>query len=220
MAVEVKKIIKALLFSTSEALSQKAILEVFKKYNEQLNKMEDAEGQTKVEVSGKEVREAIRELQLELESLSEVYRIFEEADGFRVVVEPQYADWIRILRNEERMTRLSGAAIETLAIVAYRQPVTRAEVEAIRGVSAESSLTRLAELGLIEISGLADLPGKPRLYRTTEAFLKLCGLTSLKELPTVGVLPNQVINYFVKEVQEEKPGDAEVGLAEEMLQVE
>lgn len=219
MAVHLKKIIKALLFSTSEALSEGIILDVFKKYNDCLDSMTEGEqeGQEKIKINSKIIRGLIQEIKEDLEKEGEVYRVLEEADGFALVVDPQYADWVRLLRDEERGVKLSNAGLETLAIVAYRQPVTRVEIEAIRGVSAESSLTRLMDLGLIEISGLADLPGKPRLYGTTKAFLKFCGLPSLEALPTQGILPEQVISHFVKEVQGKKPGDAEVGLAEEFL---
>jgi segregation and condensation protein B len=108
--------------------------------------------------------------------------------GYQLVSKPQHGPYIRKLLQIKRSKRLSRAVLETLAIIAYKQPVTRAEVEAIRGVSVSYAFDQLEQRRLIKVSGIAELPGRPRLYRTTDDFLMQFGLNSLKELPTLDEL--------------------------------
>ena len=96
---------------------------------------------------------------------------------------PEYADWVRRVMETRKPPTLSQAALETLSIVAYRQPVTRAFVEQLRGVDSSNTFHSLQEKGLIEECGRLDVPGHPFLYRTTSAFLRVFGIQSLKELP-------------------------------------
>jgi len=110
-------------------------------------------------------------------------RLVEVAGGYRLETRPDLALWIHQLDRPDRELRLSRAALECLAIVAYRQPVTRAEIEAVRGVQSESVLRWLEEHGLVEEAGRKEAPGRPILYRTTARFLDLFGLKSLDELP-------------------------------------
>ena len=105
------------------------------------------------------------------------------ADGFQVVTRSEYEPWIRRLYQERGQTHLSRSALETLAIVAYKQPVTRVDIDAIRGVS--STLKTLLERGLIRVSGRLNRPGRPLLYATTEQFLTYFGLNSIKDLPNI-----------------------------------
>ncbi|NLM38212.1 MAG: SMC-Scp complex subunit ScpB [Firmicutes bacterium] len=112
-------------------------------------------------------------------------QIKEVAGGFQFVTKPEYADYLEKLKKVPRPSPLSQAALETLAIIAYRQPITRAEIETIRGVRVDSSLATLLERGLIEEAGRKDGPGRPILYGTTKKFLKYFGLKSLDELPIV-----------------------------------
>ena len=100
-------------------------------------------------------------------------------------------------RAPAQKSMLSGAALETLSIVAYNQPVTRSSVEFIRGVNSDSAINRLIERGLIEECGRLDTPGKPLLYRTTPEFLKSFGITSLDELPDISNIPIQMTFYDV-----------------------
>lgn len=133
-------------------------------------------------VSEKEVEEAFREL-------SEFYRgrgvrIREVAGGWRFETDPEVAEYVRAyLRPRPR--RLSPAALETLAVVAYRQPVTRAEIEAARGVDSSGPLRFLLEKGFIRVVGRKEVPGRPLLYGTTDYFLEFFGLRSLEELPSL-----------------------------------
>jgi segregation and condensation protein B len=141
----------------------------------------------------------------------------EGASGYRLAVAPPFTEWVRLLRDEPRPQRLRPAAMETLAIVAYRQPVTRSEIEAIRGVSADNALRKLLEKDLIEVTGRAELPGRPLQYGTTPAFLEFSGLRSLEELPASDVLsPNQISEWIrTATMPEEQISDEDVGLAEE-----
>lgn len=128
-----------------------------------------------------------------LDALREDYaergiEIKETASGFRVQVKQQFAEWVSRLW-EERPTRYSRALLETLALVAYRQPITRAEIEDVRGVSVSSSIVRtLQERDWIRVVGHRDVPGRPAMYGTTRTFLDYFGLKSLDELPTLAEL--------------------------------
>ena len=111
--------------------------------------------------------------------------------------------------------KLSQSSLETLAVVAYRQPVTRAEIETIRGVSAEAGITRLIERELITITGRAELPGRPLQYGTTDKFLEFLGVKSLDELPASDVLSSRQIDEWLRNAANpQKPGDAAMGLEE------
>ena len=114
--------------------------------------------------------------------------IKETASGFRIQVRQQYAEWVSRLW-EDRPTRYSRALLETLALVAYRQPITRAEIEDVRGVSVSTSIVRtLQERDWIRVVGHRDVPGRPAIYGTTKVFLDYFGLKSLDELPTLAEL--------------------------------
>jgi segregation and condensation protein B len=152
----------------------------------------------------------------ELKDSQAVCRLREGPGGYQLVIAPAYADWVRLLRDEARPRRLSPAALETLAVIAYRQPVTRAEIEAVRGVSADGALSRLLERDLIHVSGRAELPGRPLQYGTTDAFLDFCGIRNIEELPASDVLsPNQITEWIRRATIPSAFSDRDVGLAEE-----
>ncbi|HUW60275.1 MAG TPA: SMC-Scp complex subunit ScpB [Candidatus Bathyarchaeia archaeon] len=127
----------------------------------------------------------LEELQAEVESMPLPYTLKSIAGGYQLVTKPEHAAYVRRLFQIKKSKRLSRAILETLAIIAYRQPVTRADVESIRGVSVSYAFDALQEKRLIKVSGIAELPGRPKLYRTTDEFLIHFGLTSLKELPSI-----------------------------------
>lgn len=199
----------ALMFSTSEPLSIKDIQAVITRYHAENDARatapkggdEDADGpdggQSVIEdifaqvptlLTATQIREAMEEISAELEESGAVYSLLQSSSGFKLAISKDYAEWVRLLRNDPRPQRLSRAALETLAIIAYRQPVTRAEIEAIRGVNADGAIGRLTEKELIYISGRADLPGRPLQYATTQNFLDYAGISSLEELPASDVL--------------------------------
>jgi len=131
-----------------------------------------------------EMIEVLEELCREFNREHRGFYLEEVADGYQFRTSPQYADWIRRLRRE-RSQSLSRAALETLAIIAYRQPVARAEIEAIRGVEVGGILRSLLEKGLVHIMGRRDVPGRPLIYGTTSKFLEVFSLKNLSSLPTL-----------------------------------
>ena len=144
-------------------------------------------------VTAAQIREAMDQLGEELKAQNDIYLLIDGAQGYRLVTHPRFAKWIRIQRDEPPPVKLTQSAIETLAVVAYRQPVTRSEIESIRGVSADAGLSKLMERELVYIVGRADLPGRPLQYGTTDKFLEFVGVKSLIELPASDVLsPRQI----------------------------
>jgi len=127
----------------------------------------------------------LQELEEELEKGSQPYTLRSIAGGYQLVTRPEYAPFIRRLFQIKKSRRLSKAILETLAIIAYKQPVTRADVEAIRGVSVSHAFENLLEKRLIKVSGVAEVPGRPKLYKTTDEFLVHFGIKSLRELPSI-----------------------------------
>jgi segregation and condensation protein B len=166
-------------------------------------------------VTATQIREAMEAISLELQAGDREVVLVEGHSGWRLVTHPRYARWVRLLRNEPPPVRLTPSAIETLAVIAYRQPATRAEIEQIRGVSAEAGLTKLLERDLIYVVGRADLPGRPIQYGTTDAFLEFVGIKSLDELPASDVLsPRQIDAWLQSANQPRAASDADMGLDE------
>ncbi len=130
-----------------------------------------------------EARTLIRQLNQQYEEKGRVFRIEEVAGGMTMLTRPQFAPWLRRLAHLPRVTKLSQSAMETLAVVAYRQPVLRADVEAIRGVGCSEVLKQLMESELVRISGRSEELGRPYLYGTTNRFLQIFGLRSADRLP-------------------------------------
>jgi segregation and condensation protein B len=135
--------------------------------------------------SARDVRKHIEALNERYTREGATFHIEKIAGGYQMLTLPQYNTWLRRLRQSRQDSRFSAAALETLAVVAYKQPVTRADIEAIRGVAAGEMLNRLRELNLVKIVGRAEDVGRPMLYGTTKRFLEIFGLASLDELPQV-----------------------------------
>jgi len=164
-------------------------------------------------ITAAQIREAMDAISAELVAANDIYILVEGPTGYRLMTHPRYARWIRIMRNEPPPVRLSQSALETLAVVAYRQPVTRSEIESIRGVSAEAGLNKLLERELIYITGRADLPGRPLQYSTTDKFLEFVGVKTLVELPASDVLSSREIDSWLQNAAKIKPpADADMGL--------
>lgn len=134
---------------------------------------------------GNETRRLIRKLQALYEKDGTAFQIEELAGGFQLLTRPEFHPWLARLRRTNNEMRLSPAARETLAIVAYRQPIMRADIEAIRGVQCGELLRLLMEKGLVRIAGRHDSLGRPVLYGTSKKFLQVFGLRSLRDLPLV-----------------------------------
>ena len=135
------------------------------------------------EISAADVEEAVAELRQEYERDERAFQIYPLGDGYQILTRPEYATYLERFDSVTRTVRLSRAALETLAIVAFRQPVGRLEIEEVRGVSAAGVLRNLQERGLIEVVDRAEGLGRPLLYGTTAKFLDHFGLRSLEDLP-------------------------------------
>jgi segregation and condensation protein B len=172
-------------------------------------------------VTGTQIREAMDQIAAELRASDDGLLLIEGNAGYRLVTHPRFARWVRILRQEPPPVKLSQSAIETLAVVAYRQPVTRGEIETIRGVSAEAGINKLLERELVYIVGRADAPGRPIQYGTTDQFLEFIGIKSLDELPASDVLSSRQIDEWLKtSSNSHTPTDTDMGLADEQLPLE
>jgi segregation and condensation protein B len=135
-----------------------------------------------------EVAAALIDLQAEVAAAGRAYQVRETATGWILSSGPGFAPWLRALYPEAKPTRLSPSALETLAIIAYRQPITRADMEAVRGVSVDGVMQTLLDRGLVKIAGRAEIAGRPLLYATTQFFLDHFGLRNLDELPNAAEL--------------------------------
>jgi len=180
---------------------------------------EDAELYAQVPslITAAQIREAMDEIAAELKLNDDGLLLIEGANGYRIVTHPRFGRWVRILRQEPPPVKLSQSSLETLAVVSYRQPVTRTEIETIRGVSAEAGVTKLLERELIAIVGRADLPGRPLQYGTTDKFLEFVGIKSLDELPASDVLSSRQIDEWLRTSANpaHTPTDRDMGLEEE-----
>ena len=175
------RVIEALLFSAQKPLSAEQIVDVLGRAGAE----DELVPNEFARVRKAEVAAALEELKTEYIEQQRAFQLVEKAEGWQLVSDPVYAKWVRQLFPAPKPTRLSAPALETLAIVAYRQPITRADVEAVRGVTIDGVLQTLLERGLVKIAGRAEIPGRPLLYETTEFFLDHFGLRTLDELPNV-----------------------------------
>lgn len=131
------------------------------------------------------VNAAVDELKAEYNADKRGFNIIDILDGYQICSRPEYYAYIQEILGEQRNQPLSNAAMEALAIIAYKQPITRGQIEHIRGVNSDGCVNRLYERGLIDEAGRLDAPGRPILYVTTDTFLRCFGLTSPKDLPPV-----------------------------------
>jgi len=164
-------VVEALIFSSPEPLTWEKLSEIIQQDDED------------VILDEKIVRRVAARLNERYEENDLSFRIEETGGGFTFVTQPRYHPWLSIFQHENAYRKLSQSAIETLAIVAYRQPITKPEVDQIRGVDSGYILRQLLEKMLVKVSGRADSPGKPLLYKTTKYFLKHFGINSVDELP-------------------------------------
>lgn len=158
-------VLEALLFAAEEPLSGRRLAAL----------LDDA--------TPAEVADLVRELNAAYLREGRSFHVQEVAGGYRLVTRPEFAEWVAALRAAGAAPRLTQAALETLSIIAYRQPVTRAELESIRGVTVEGVLKTLVERDLVRIAGRAEGMGRPLLYGTTDHFLEYFALPSLDALP-------------------------------------
>ena len=190
--MELKLILEAILFSAQKPLSLKELRDVFAAAVEHAEGDETVRGLKKVKEP--ELTVALEELSKEHEQAQRSYRLACVAGSWQFVTQPEYAPWLKALVGHKlRPPRLSQPGLETLAIIAYRQPITRAEVEQVRGVSVDGVMQTLLERGLVEQVGRAEVVGRPMNYGTTALFLEYFGLRSLDDLPAADELRRIVV---------------------------
>ncbi len=136
-------------------------------------------------VAAQHIEEAIRSLEATYEEHGRAFQIVQWAGGYRLVTRESVAPFVKAMVQDEQRQTLSRSLLETVAVVAYKQPVTRPEVDFVRGVNSDYALRKLMELGLIDVKGRSDSLGRPLLYGTTDAFLEQFGLNTLDDLPTI-----------------------------------
>ena len=158
--------LEALIFSAEEPVNLQTLCQI-----------------TGLKLTPRELQEAVDALNGEYEATGRTFRIHAIAGGYRFLTLPEFGDLVRQLLAPVIQRRLSQSMLEVLSVVAWHQPVTKGEILQIRGTSPDYSIDRLLERGLVEVRGRADSPGRPLQYGTTEAFLDLFHLTSLKNLP-------------------------------------
>lgn len=185
--MEPKFILESLLFSAQRPLTVKELREIFVSAATAEDADEAARPFKKIKED--DLLAALEELAREHEAAGRSYRLVCVAGAWQFVTQPEFAPWLKTLVGvKNRPSRLSQAALETLAIIAYRQPVTRAEVEQVRGVNVDGTMQTLLERGLVEQSGRAEVVGRPALYGTTPVFLEYFGLRGLEDLPAADEL--------------------------------
>jgi segregation and condensation protein B len=175
-----KQVVEALVFASQKPLVPREVAAALKAAADE---SEDPETQALGKIREAEIGAILEEIKIDLEGSSHAFRLIEQVNGWHFVTSGAYAAWVRQLFPESKPVRLSGPALETLAIIAYRQPITRADIEAVRGVAVDGMVNMLLERGLIRIAGRSDAPGRPLLYESTEYFLQHFGLKTLDELP-------------------------------------
>lgn len=174
---ELKAVIEALLFASEKPLSVEELKEAFEE-----------------KLTSEDIAESLNGLKADYQNQNRGIRLFEMAGGYQFVTDSRLAPYLKRFYQEREKKRLSQASLETLSVVAYRQPVTRADIEFIRGVNVDGAIGTLLEKGLVKIVGRKEVPGRPMLYGTTKAFLDHFGLKSVKELPALS-------EYTLKDIE-------------------
>lgn len=199
--MQLRSIIEALVTASDDALSSEEIARLIRARvaeaeDVRARRIEDGEEPEPLpawlaalaEVTEEQVVAAIGELNRGYEESGRAFTLSERARGWRIFTRVEYGEFVRQLFPGRRPERLSAPAMETLAIIAYRQPITKAAIEAVRGVSCDGMLQKLLDRELIRIGGRAELPGRPLLYETTDLFYEHFGIRSIDDLPNAGEL--------------------------------
>jgi segregation and condensation protein B len=193
--MELVRIVEALLFATQEPLAVaemgRAIRETAREAKEAAAESGTPLDETKAAmeaVTDEQVLEALHQLVAHYEQDARSFTVVERSSGWRLCARGEFGEWCRALYPGKKPSRLSAPALETLAIIAYRQPITKSAIEAVRGVSVDAMVQQLLDRNLLKIDGRADLPGRPLLYSTTDLFLDHFGIRHLDDLPNAAEL--------------------------------
>lgn len=177
-----KEVVEALVFASPKPLTATEIVAALKAAGDGAGPA-DQNARDFASAREADVLALLAELQTDYAASGRACRLSEQVNGWSFVTDPALARWVRQLYPEAKPARLTGPQLETLAIIAYRQPVTRADIEAVRGVAVDGIVQLLLERALVKIAGRAEVPGRPLLYETTEYFLQHFGLRTVEELP-------------------------------------
>lgn len=182
---QLANIVESLLIASDEALSARELAKLIRGCVAELTELEQAtpELQSLATTSSNQVTSAIKQLNDAYKVSERSFRLIETTQGWKIYTQPRYAEFVAALEPGQKPQKLTHPAMETLAIIAYRQPITKAAIEAVRGVSCDAMLQKLIDRELIKISGRADLPGRPILYTTTSFFFDYFGIKNISELP-------------------------------------
>lgn len=197
-----KRIVEAVLFASQKPVSSKELIAVFKGAADADKENPSSPALAFAKVKAPQILAAIEELELDCANARCTHEVRETAAGWQLVTKPEFSPWLRQLYPENRPARLSAPALETLAIIAYRQPITRADIEAVRGVAVDGVMQTLLDRSLVKIAGRADVPGRPLLYETTQYFMEHFGLKDLEDLPNASEL--RTISLPKAEIPEEE----------------
>jgi segregation and condensation protein B len=205
--MNLSQVIEALLFAAQKPLTPRELLTAIKGAGDAEDLLPNEFARTKeAEVAG-----GLEQLKIEYLEQGRAFQLAEKSEGWQLVSDSAYAPWVRQLFPAAKPARLTAPSLETLAIIAYRQPITRADVEAVRGVAIDGVLQSLMERGLVKIAGRAEVPGRPLLYETTQFFLEHFGLRNLDELPNAEELRTR---YLPTAPRPEAPAPGEAPVAE------
>src|SRR5438270_650196 len=213
--MSLSQVIEALLFAAQKPLTVRELVAAVKG----AGRDDDLAPNEFAKTTEGHVAAALEQLKIEYVQQTRAFQLAERSEGWQLVSDPAYAPWVRQLFPAANPARLTAPSLETLAIIAYRQPITRADVEAVRGVAVDGVLQSLMERGLVRIAGRAEVPGRPLLYETTPFFLEHFGLRNLDELPNAEELRRRHLPsaasgkaaapvQFPKPAAEPKVGDA------------
>jgi len=180
-----KGVVEALLFASQKPLS---VNDIAAAISSAAPYFEEGSNAGLPRPGSAEIAECLLALQNEYDQEGRAFQLIERVSGWVLASRSEYQIWVRQLFPDMRPARLSAPALETLAIIAYRQPITKADVEAIRGVAVDGVMQKLLDSGLVKISGRAEVPGRPLVYVTTQHFMEHFGLRSLDELPNASEL--------------------------------
>lgn len=190
---EARRIIEAMLFASSKPVTGSELAQALEDF------------------SADKVKELINELNAEYQAQNRSFSVTEIAGGFQLTADSYYAPWIKKLLIREEARRLSMPALETLAVIAYKQPITRSEIEVIRGVNVDGVIDNLLEKRLIRESGRKEAPGRPFMYSVTDEFLQHFGLKSPEDLPKLKEFTEADIETGTKDIVIQKPAGGNDG---------
>ena len=206
--MELIHIVEALIYAAPEPVTSAEIAKAVRRAADDSAIPEAQEWET---INASNIETVISELDEKLVQTGSAIQLSEGSNGWRFVTREIYADWIRALLPEMRPEKLSAAALETIALIAYRQPITKADIEAVRGVSVDGQIQKLIDRRLIRVGGRADLPGRPMLYETTEDFMQHFGIKELDDLPNASELRLVELPTAEEEQAEEEAAGNEAG---------